>query len=129
MSPAYNILRIAGSPLGNKLSEATLAKLRGRKLSSEHLIKLREHLIKHNSSDEQRIKARARMLKINESKGMSVEVLDSVTKETAKYSSLRQAALAIGCSHKSVSEARKKFLHEGIEKLVPWGEENSFSEP
>lgn len=118
LSPKYNILQVTGSSLGYKLSESTLAKLKGRKLSSEHLSKLREHLIKHNSSEEQRVKARARMLKINESKGMEVEVLDTVTKETAKYSSLRQAALAIGCAHKSVAQARKKFLEEGIVILV-----------
>ena len=58
------------------------------------------------------------MLKINENKGIGIEVLDTVTKETTMYSSIRKAALAIGCTHTSVAEARKKFLDEGIEVLV-----------
>jgi hypothetical protein len=55
---------------------------------------------------------------MNESKGTVVEVLDTVTKETAKYSSFRQAALAVGCNHKTISKARNKFLDEGVEILV-----------
>jgi hypothetical protein len=35
LKPEYNILKIAGSSLGYKHSENTLAKLRGRKLSEE----------------------------------------------------------------------------------------------
>jgi group I intron endonuclease len=58
LKPDYNILKIAGSSLGYKHSENTLAKLRGRKLSEEirakmrgakspeHLVKLREHAAK-----------------------------------------------------------------------------------
>ena len=83
LKPEYNILLVAGSsfPCGNPLRfqknpagvgykhyEAALAKLIGRKLSLEHLTKLKEHLTKHNASAEQRIKAKARMLKINEKK-------------------------------------------------------------
>ena len=118
MSPEYNLLRVAGSSLGNKHSEATIAKIKDYKFTLEQLAKLRKHLIKHNASDEQRAKARARMLKINENKGIGIEVLDTVTKETTMYSSIRKAALAIGCSHKSVIDARNKFLTEGIEVLV-----------
>ena len=58
------------------------------------------------------------MLKINESKGICIEVLDTVTKETTTHSSIRKAALAIGCSHRSVIEALNKFLVKGIEVLV-----------
>ncbi len=104
--------------MGKKYSEATIAKIRDYKLTLEQLAKLKEHLIKHNASDEQRIKARARMLKINENKCIGIEVLDTVTKETTMYSSIRKAALAIGCTHRSVAEARKKFLDEGTEVLV-----------
>jgi len=118
LSPEYNLLLVAGSSLGKKHSEATIAKIRDYKFTLKQLAKLKEHLIKHNASDEQRAKARARMLKINENKGIGIEVLDTVTKETTMYSSIRKAALAIGCTHTSVAEARKKFLDEGIEVLV-----------
>ena len=95
------------------------AKLIGRKLSSEHLAKLREDLAKHNSSDEERTKARARMLKLNNNnKGIEVEVLDTETKETTKYSSIREAANAIGCAHITLMRAKKVFLEKGIEKLL-----------
>ena len=92
-------------------------KLYSRKLSLEHLAKLKEHLTKHNASDEQRAKARARMLKINEKKGIGIEVLDTETKETTMYSSIRQAANAIGCSHSYIIAARKVFKKKGIERL------------
>ena len=113
INPEYNILRVAGSFLGHKHSGASLAKLICRKLSSEHLAKLREHLAKHNSSDEQGTKARARMLKLN-NKGIEVKVLDTETKETTKYSSIREAANAIGSAHISLRRAEKVFLEKGI---------------
>lgn len=50
------------------------------------------------------------MLKINEEKGIGIEVLDAETKEITKYSSMRQAASAIGCSHKAIGEAIKVFF-------------------
>lgn len=118
INPEYNILRVAGSSLGHKHSEATLAKLTGRKLSSEHLVKLREHLSKHNLSEEQRTKARARMLNLNKDKGIEVYVLDTQTKETTKYSSIREAAKEIGCAHITLIRAEKVFLEKGIEKLI-----------
>lgn len=118
INPEYNILRVAGSSLGHRHTEATLAKLRGRELSPEHLIKLRKHLTNHNSTEEQRTKARARMLKINETKGLTIEVLDTVTKETTMYSSIRQAANAIGCAHTTLRDAEKIFLEKGIERLI-----------
>lgn len=79
---------------------------------------MKEHLNKHNASDEQRAKARERMLKINEDKGIGIEVFDMVTGLTAVYSSIRQAALAIGCSHSSIILARKAFVNKGVETLV-----------
>lgn len=118
INPKYNILRVAGSSLGHKHYEATLAKLIGRKLSSEHLVKLREHLSKHNLSEEQRTKARARMLKINKDKAIEVEVLDTQIKETTKYSSIGEAAKGIGCAHTTIRRAEKVFLEKGIQKLI-----------
>jgi hypothetical protein len=104
--------------LGHKHSESTLAKLRGRKLSLEHLAKLKEHLTKHNATEEQRTKARARILILNKNKGIEVEILDTETQETTKYSSIREAANAIGVPHIYLRRAEKVFLEKGIEKLI-----------
>lgn len=118
INPEYNILRVAGSSQGHRHNEATLAKLRGRKLSPEHIVKLKKHLTNHNSTEEQRTKARARMLKINEAKGLAIEVFDTVTKETIIYSSIRKAAYAIGSAHTTLREAEKLFLEKGIQRLI-----------
>ena len=118
INPKYNILRVAGSSLGHRHTKATLAKLIGRELSSEHITKLREHLVNHNASEEQRIKARARMKIMNKKKGIEVEVLDTETKEITKYSSMREAADVIGCPHITLMRAEKVFLEKGTEKLI-----------
>jgi group I intron endonuclease len=49
LEPEYNQLKIAGSNLGYKHTEETLAKFRARELSEEHRAKLQDHLAKHNS--------------------------------------------------------------------------------
>lgn len=82
LNPEYNILKVAGSTLGYKHTEETLAKLRARSFAPEHLTLLREHLSKHNASDEQRVKAKERMLAINEKKGIKVEVTNIRTQIT-----------------------------------------------
>jgi hypothetical protein len=41
----YNILKIAGSPVGYKHTEESLAKMRGRKLSKEHLDIVLTHIL------------------------------------------------------------------------------------
>lgn len=79
---------------------------------------MQEHLNKHNASDEQRAKARERMLKINEDKDMGIEVFDTVAGLTAVYSSILQAALAIGCSHSGVRLSGKTSVNKGVETLL-----------
>lgn len=79
-------------------------------MSEEHLVKLQDHLAKHNSSEEQRTKARQRMLDRNEGKGISVEVSDLETKETKIYTSIRKASKAIGCVDGTILLAEKTFL-------------------
>ena len=92
MKPEYNILRVAGSSLGHKQSEETLKKRRGNK---------RPHL-----------------LEINKKKGIGVEVKDMETKETKLYSSIREAARAIGCEHSTIRYSFKVFAEKGCEKLI-----------
>lgn len=58
------------------------------------------------------------MLKINEGKGVLIEVLDLETQETISYSSVRKAAEAIGCNHGTILLAKKVFLEKGISRPV-----------
>lgn len=104
LKPEYNILKIAGSSLGHKHTEETLAKFKERKFSPDQLEKLRARLIKlnKNQSEEQKLRARERMLKLNEAKGIKVEVRDLKTNEITVYNSLRQAAEALNTDLKAL---------------------------
>ena len=131
LNPEYNILKIAGSPVGYKHSEESLAKIRVRSNSQEHkeyLKKLHanpeyrakrlEHLKIHNASKEQREKSRKRLLEYNKSKGFPVEVLDSLNNETTYYSSIREASQVIGCDHSTIWHSFKVSKEEGVSKLI-----------
>lgn len=54
LKPEYNILKIAGSPLGYKHTEESLAKMRNRKLSKEHLDMVLTRIL----SDDHKVKVR-----------------------------------------------------------------------
>ena len=117
--PEYNILKIAGSSLGYKHTEDALAKLRESRfnLTEEQKAKLKDHLKVHNSSEDQIEKSRQRMIEYNKSKGETVEVLDTKTKEVSFYSSIRQAAEAIGCVHGTILLV-EKAQKEGVSRLI-----------
>jgi len=57
---------------------------------------------------------------LNKNKGIEVEILDTETQETTKYSSIREAANAIGVPHIYLRRAEKVplSLKGGIEKLI-----------
>ena len=74
---------------------------------------LKENLTKTND-EEQRAAARARMLEINEAKG--IEVTDINTKTTTTYNSIRKAAEAIGCHKNALHFNEKQQLKTGIVK-------------
>lgn len=118
LQPEYNILKIAGSSLGYKHTEDTLAKFKSRKLTPEHIAKLKEHLKSHNSSVEQREKSRKRIYDYNKLKGILVEVFDTLNSKTTVYSSMREAADAIGCVHRTIILADKRFKTTGINKPI-----------
>lgn len=107
--PEYNILKLAGSSLGYKHTEETLEKMRESRLNitEEQKARLLEHLKVHNSSEEQKEKSRQRLIDYNLSKRVTVEVLDTKTNEVFLYSSIRQAAEAIGCVHGTILLAEK----------------------
>lgn len=117
--PEYNILMVAGSNLGYIHSENTLAKMREKRLNwtEEQKAKILDHLKIHNSSEDQREKSRQRMIEYNKSKGISIEILDTTTNELTYYSSIRQAAEALGCVHRTILLAEKR-AEEGKSKLI-----------
>jgi group I intron endonuclease len=118
LQPEYNTLKIAGSSLGFKHSELTMAKFRNRVLTSEQKDRLKKHLASHNASIEQIDKSRERLLELNVLKGISVEVFDMETSETSVYLSTRQAAEAIGCVHRTIALANKAFREKGVYRPI-----------
>lgn len=129
LKPEYNILQIAGSPVGYKHSEESLEKMRIRSNSQEHKEHLKklhaetrtkrlEHLKSHNASEEQRSKSRERLLEYNKSLAHKVEILDTKNNETTSYYSIREAARAIGCSHSLIINALKKLKEKGVNGLI-----------
>jgi group I intron endonuclease len=108
LNPEYNILKIAGSTLGYKHTEETLAKFKERKLTSEQLEKLRAHLIIFNQNEKLRSNASERMLKLNEAKAIRVEVTDIRINETTIYKSLRDAAKALNTDLKAMHYNERK---------------------
>lgn len=117
--PEYNILKVAGSNLGYIHSENTLAKMKESRLNwtEEQKAKIIDHLKNHNSSDDQREKSRQRMIDLNKSKGVSIDILDTTTNELSSYSSIRQAAEAVGCVHRTILLAERS-KNEGFYKLI-----------
>jgi group I intron endonuclease len=142
LKPEYNVLKIAGSSLGYKHSENTLAKLKARVFSSEHKSKLwtPEHRANHlealeilNSSEEQKKRASERMkilnlnqrektierlLELNKLKGHRVEVLDTLTNETSVYSSIREAARSMSVDPSSIQKVLKPLQQEEVSRLI-----------
>lgn len=117
LNPKHNILKVAGSSLGYKHTEETIAKFKARKFSSEHLAILKDNLTKFNS-EEQRLAAKERMLKINKAKSIEVEVIDTVKNRTTIYESIRKAPEVLNCSKNTLLFNEKQQLKTGEVKLV-----------
>lgn len=118
LKPEYNILPKAGSTLGYKHTEETKAKFKSRVISPEHRLKIKKHIAFLTSSDEHKKRSKIRMLKMNEAKGILVEVFDTKTEEIKKYPSIRKAAEAIGCVHRTVLLAIKVYKEKGVQRLI-----------
>jgi group I intron endonuclease len=115
LKPKYNLLQVAGSSFGFKHSESWLAKLRNRKLSEEHRAKLRgvtrseetkanikAGILKRSEEAKANIKA-----KMSEANGTTVEVTNLETKDTIKYTSLREVAKALNSHHNTIGRYLK----------------------
>jgi group I intron endonuclease len=119
LKPQYNILQKAGSLLGFKHSKETIAKIKN--LTPEKQAKRLEHADARHDSLVPRLRV-PRILKrlhsspehkehlnrLNLLQSKKVEVLDSQNNETTIYSSLSEAAIAIGVAQGSISNAFKR---------------------
>ena len=113
LKPEYNICKIAGSPLGRIVSEATRAKLRiantGYKHTKEALEKI--SIASRDRTEEQREWLSA----VN---GREVIVTNLETKEVTKYCSLRQAAKKLNIPVSSFHRCLKGKRPYGIYDIV-----------
>jgi group I intron endonuclease len=114
LKPEYNILQVAGSPLGHKHSDKTLATMRGPK-SPEHLAKIRENLAKINID---RVFSEELRSKISKANGNKMAVTDTATGEIKEYPSMRALALEFGVSRYSLGNYIKSGkLFRGVYKI------------
>jgi CRP-like cAMP-binding protein len=86
LKPQYNLLQTAGSSLGYKHSEETLAKMREN----------------YNLKE------------LNLKKIIQIQVFDILTQSIIVYDSLREAAKALGCSHSTILRILKEFQDTGL---------------
>ncbi len=119
LQPHYNILKKAGSLLGFRHSEETIAKLKTQSWTEERKAAKRLWRLKIlDSNKELREKSQKNILKYNLSRSKKVEVLDTLKNETTVYSSINKASRAIGCSHPSIIYALKKLQEKGVNGLI-----------
>jgi group I intron endonuclease len=114
LQPQYNILTKAGSLLGFRHSEDTIAKFKTRSLSAEQKAKRLDQLNILNTNKDHREKAQKNILKYNMSISKRIEVIDTLNSESTVYSSISEAARAIDCAHPSIIYALKKLKEKGI---------------
>lgn len=98
-NPEYNLLKVAGSRLGSKYTEATKDKMRGIRgtmtISPERRAALIDNIRKFNAKpmEQERLeKLRDHIYGINAKRALAVEVTETETGNIVKYESVRQAA-------------------------------------
>lgn len=113
-NPEYNLLKVAGSRLGSKHTEATKDKMRGVRgtmtISPERRAALIDNIRKFNAKpmEQERLeKLRDHISKINAKRALAVEVTDTETGNIVKYESVRQAARELGTTRERLSTMLK----------------------
>jgi group I intron endonuclease len=100
LNPAYNIYKVAGSPLGYKHTTQSIAKIRkgalGRVFTKETLGKMSEA-------------AKTRWLKTIQT-GSNLSILDLKTNITSEYSSIAEAARRLTLSRSALTRRLSKEL-------------------
>ena len=127
-APLYNILKKAGSLAGFKHSKKTLIKMRARVHTLEQRVRYLEAMKIVHSDEEYRAKRLEDIMRYNASEkkkedmkrfSHSVEVTNTLTNVKDVYSSIAEAARAIGCNAAStISIALKEFKEKGKYRLV-----------
>nr|QDG01230.1 GIY-YIG endonuclease [Scytalidium sp.] len=103
LKPEYNILKIAGSSLGFRHSEETIARMKSLHLLDDEIRKNRVLArLGKTVSDESRAKISAAQTALI---GIAVVVKNINTDEEIEYSNLTEAAKAIGVSRTAVKKA------------------------
>ena len=122
LKPEYNLLTTAGSSLGYRHTEETLAKFKAREFSAETRLNLskaatgrilteetKKKLSSIKKGNKLSIETRAKLSKIAILReGVSVEIKNIVTGETKQYASLTLAGLEIGVSRTAIKKALEK---------------------
>lgn len=138
LNPEYNILKSAGSTLGFKHSKETIAKLKSRVITAEHISKLK--LAKKNENPEYRLKRieRLKLLQTNSEfkarlvlrlrklngylkllNSKKIEIVDTLNNnKITEYSSITEAAQGIGCAISSVSDYLTNYKKTGVVRLL-----------
>jgi group I intron endonuclease len=144
LKPEYNILATAGSILGYKHTEVSLAKMRGRVFSEAHIARLTGHLVSDETrqrisealtgrvrSDEFKSKLRfvssnkseGHRAKISAANGTKVLVTNLESGITLEYVSMRAAARELDCSVNTIRRHIKsnkpiRGIYQAIEKSL-----------
>jgi group I intron endonuclease len=108
LKPDYNILKTAGSLRGFKHSEETIKKFRVQSPKQQ------EQLKRLNSRPE----SLKRLLEMSKTRSKRVELLDTLNNITAAYSSITEAARAIGCDPGTIRHVIKNLQEKGISTLI-----------
>ncbi len=111
LKPDYNILKIAGSSLGYKHTEESLAKFRNRKHSPETLEKMsgeNHHMFGKSLSQETRNKMSDAKKGQPRTEGagkppQAIEVFDKDNNQTTVYESISEAAIALNTPSSRIS--------------------------
>ena len=132
LKPEYNILRIAGSILGYKHSEETIAKLKmnlkGRTwtLTPEQKAKLKTDLKGRSWTWTSEQKEKLKGFRHNQSTSQKVEVIDTIKNETTVYLSMGEAARSIECSKVAIHLAIKDQEKKGVSRRGAARERSSY---
>lgn len=122
LEPEYNILSMAGSSLGHIHSDETKLKM-SLTWTDERRAKHLEHLKRINSSPEH--KEQLKLLNLRKkgsprpegagTPSVKIEVVDTLTQEKMVFTSISEAARAIGFTKEGISVAFKRQKEKGVE--------------
>ncbi|MDB5716324.1 MAG: hypothetical protein JWO15_3721 [Sphingomonadales bacterium] len=115
LQPEYNVLKIAGSRQGHKLSEESKAKISAATKGDKHPLYGKTHTEETRAKMAEAKKGnknwlgkthteetKTKMREAVKDKCQTLEVLDLETNETTSYDSIREAARALSCAPSAI---------------------------